>query len=48
MQLANTEFSAGVFGTSAANAELGGIVEYQSGESGDGVNTVAGSFIAEQ
>lgn len=48
VQLANTQFSAGVFGTSAANAELGGIVEYQSGESGDGVNRVAGSFIAGQ
>ena len=45
--LGDSDFTSGIFGQSASNVELGGVINYENETPGDGIQTVIGSFIAE-
>lgn len=46
--LANENFIAGTYGTTNANAELGGMINLDPADTADGLNYINGSFIASQ
>lgn len=45
--LEDNDFTSGIFGQSAPDVELGGVINYENETPGDGINAVVGSFIAD-
>lgn len=45
--LEDNDFTSGIFGQSASDVELGGVINYENETPGDGINAVVGSFIAD-